>query len=328
MKTVIWTLMLCSTALPLHAQVKISQQGKDKISIEIDGKPFTDFYTGGEGGKPYLHPLRSVSGKAVTRSFPMAADVAGERHDSPNHRGLWFTHGDVNGYDFWATEPGQKSANPNSKGQGKVVLGKVDKFVMNKKLGTISSTHSWQTPSGETLLVENRKMTFYPDPQSRIIDFDVTLSPVVEIRFGDTQDGMFALRLAAALEEEQPEGIAEPKRTGKTVNGQNKSGEKNIWGKRSDWVDYSGKIDGEALGVAVFDHPSNPRYPAYWNVRGNGLLAANIFGLHDFERDPGRDAGLTLRVGQPLRFRYRVVIHPGDATSGVRAAYEEWAVQQ
>ena len=87
-------------------------------------------------------------------------------------------------------------------------------------------------------------MTFYSDPQMRIIDFDITLSPQQEVKFGDTKEGMFAMRLAAPLEEEQPKDVAEPKRTGKMVNAQNKSGEKNVWGKRSEWLDYSGKIDG------------------------------------------------------------------------------------
>jgi hypothetical protein len=201
----------------------------------------------------------------------------------------------------------------------------VDKFATGKKSGTVSASFAWKIPSGETLLLESRKMTFYSDPQLRTIDFDITLSPQQEVRFGDTKEGMFAMRLAAALEEEQPKDIAEPKRTGKMVNAQNKSSEKNVWGKRSEWVDYSGKIDGAAVGVAVFDHPSNPRYPTYWHARAYGLLASNIFGLHDFERDSSRDASLTIRPGQPLRFRYRVIIHPGDVNSGgIRDAYESW----
>jgi len=307
--------------LPVYGQVKITQQGKDKISVEIDGKPFTDFYIGPQTTKPYLHPLRTADGKIVTRGFPMVTDIPGEAHDHPHHRGLWFAHGDVNGYDFWGNEPEQQGAN---KGKGTVVLEKVDKFVTGKKSGTISATFAWKIPSGDILLIENRKMTFYSDPQLRIIDFDITLSPQQEVKFGDTKEGMFAMRVAAPLEEDQPKDIAEPKRTGKIVNAQNKVSEKNVWGKKSEWLDYSGKIDGAAVGIAVFDHPTNPRYPTYWHVRAGGLLASNIFGQHDFERDPGRDASLTIRPGQPLRFRYRVWIHPGDVNSGVRAAYEEW----
>ena len=43
-----------------------------QFRVEIDGKPFTDFVLrGGEAMKPYLHPLRSATGKIVTRHFPM-----------------------------------------------------------------------------------------------------------------------------------------------------------------------------------------------------------------------------------------------------------------
>src|SRR5215471_2062296 len=166
--------LLLALALPLWAQVKITQQGKEKISVEIDGKPFTDFYIGPETEKPYLHPLRTADGKIVTRGFPMVTDIPGEAHDHPHHRGLWFTHGDVNGYDFWGNEPDQKGAN---KGKGNVVLERVEKLTNGKKSGAIAATFAWKIPSGETLLIESRKMTFYSDPQLRIIDFDITLFP-------------------------------------------------------------------------------------------------------------------------------------------------------
>lgn len=53
------------------AQVKVVPEA-DRIRVEIDGKPFTDFILrGGEAMKPYLHPLRSATGKIVTRHFPI-----------------------------------------------------------------------------------------------------------------------------------------------------------------------------------------------------------------------------------------------------------------
>ena len=319
-------LVFALLSLPLCAQVKIAQQGKDRISIEIGGKPFTDFWLGAEGNKPYLSPLRTASGTVVTRGYPMSADIPGEAHDHPHHRGLWFTHGDVNGYDFWGNEDSQKGA---GKGKGKVVLKKIDKLTSGQKSGTVDATFEWRIPDGQVLLVETRRMTFYSDPQLRTIDFDATLSPQQKVTFGDTKEGMFAMRLAAPLEEDQPKGIAEPKRTGRMVNAQGKSGEKDVWGKRSEWVDYSGKIDGQPVGVAIFDHPGNPRYPTYWHSRAYGLFATNIFGVHDFENDKNRDASLTIQPGQPLRFRFRVVIHPGDSTAaGIRDLYAAYARQK
>ncbi len=314
-------LLVVALSLPAFGQVKITQPGKDKISVEIDGKPFTDFFIGADTPKPYLHPLRTASGIVVTRGYPMIPDVPGELHNEPHHRGLWFTHADVNGYNFWANED---SETVPGKGKGKVVLQSVDKLVSGKKSGTVAATFAWKTPSGETLLIESRKMTFYSDPNLRTIDFDITLSPQVAVTFGDTKDGMFAIRLAAALEEVQPKDIATPVRTGKMVNAQNRQTEKNVWGKRSEWVDYSGKINDVAVGVALFDHPANLRPPTYWHARGYGLLAANVFGIHDFEGDKASDGSLTIRPGQPVRFRYRVIVHPGNS-AGLIEAYDAWA---
>ena len=58
-------------------------------------------------------------------------------------------------------------------------------------------------------------------------------------------------------------------------------GEKNVWGKQAEWVDYSGQIGSEAVGIVMMDHPSNQRYPTYWHSRGYGLHSINPFGLHD-----------------------------------------------
>jgi hypothetical protein len=316
-------LLFLALTLPLSAQVKITQQGNEKVSVEIDGKPFTEFWFGRSTNKPYLDPLRSASGLVVTRRYPMVTDIPGESHDHPHHRGLWFTHGNVNGYDFWGNDDSQQGAN---KGKGKVVLTRIDKLTSGNKTGSIRATFAWKTPTGETLLTETRTMTFYSEPAIRTLDFDATLSPEKEVTFGDTKEGMFALRIAPSLEEDQPKGIAQPIRTGKLVNAQNKVSEKNVWGKRSQWADYSGKIDGQAVGIAIFDNPSNPRYPTYWHARGGGLFATNIFGVHDFENDKNRDASLTMRPGQPLRFRFRVVIHPGDSNAaGIGDLYEKYA---
>ena len=298
-------------AVPLCAQVKITAQGKDKISVEIDGKPFTDFYIGPQASKPYLHPLRTADGKSVTRGYPMVPDVSGEPHDHPHHKGLWFAHGDVNGYNFWAGDP-EVPLDPKFKGRGNIVLERVSKITSGKSSGSIAATFLWKASTGEVLLAESRTMTFYSDPQFRRFDFEATLSPQEEVTFGDTKEGMFAIRVAPALNN--------------ILDSHNKTTEKNTWGKRSEWVDFSGTIDGATYGITVMDHPSNPRYPAYWHVRDYGLLAVNIFGVHDFENAPSRDASLTIRPGQPLRFRYRVIIHPSDALrAAIPDQFREWA---
>src|SRR5579864_5615168 len=90
--------VLC-TCLP--AQVRFS---RDLIDVEVEGKPFTTFHYGAESGKPYLAPLRSASGKIVSRHFPME-QVPGESRDHLHHTGLWFSYDDVNGVKFWENDP-------------------------------------------------------------------------------------------------------------------------------------------------------------------------------------------------------------------------------
>ena len=306
-----WLLLLF--AAPLCAQVGI-ERAESHVSVTIDGKPFTTLYCGPETGKPYLHPLRSASGTIVTRHYPME-NVPGETHDHPHQRGLWFSHGNVNGFDFWANEPSQHGGKNT-----RIALKSLGRTASGSKSGTIEATFDWLDPQGGTLLTEARRMTFYSDPANRTIDFDITLTPVKKVTFGDTKEGTFAIRLAAALEESTKYSLPAPKRTGRMVDSEGRRGEEQVWGHRASWVDYFGEIDGEKVGIAILDHPSNPRHPTYWHSRSYGLFAANIFGWHDFLNDTTADGSMTLDSGHSIRFRYRVIIHPGDSSSARIAA--------
>jgi hypothetical protein len=83
------------------------------------------------------------------------------------------------------------------------------------------------------------------------------------------------------------------------------------------------------VGIAIFDTPGNPRYPTYWHARGYGLFANNIFGVHNFTKGKEADGAMTLKPGETLRFRYRIVIHPGDAASAnIAALYKDYAAKR
>ena len=138
------TLLLLSAFL-LPGQVKITP-GPEKIAIEINGKPFTDFYIAGpEVAKPYLWPLRAATGTYVTRAWPMEkveeeASIA--RPDHPHQRGLWFAHAKVNDLDFWNIAPlDQKPYNQPDR--GKIVLSKVGEVKSGKDKGSIAAVFNW-----------------------------------------------------------------------------------------------------------------------------------------------------------------------------------------
>ena len=288
--------------LPLSAQVP------DKIDIDLEGAPFTTFHSGAAEGRPYLWPLRAASGKIITRRFPMEM-VDGESRDHQHHRGLWFSYDDVNGVKLWENDPSYKDPQ-----QGRIVTTKADWKPASK---TLETSFNWNDHAGKTVLVEHRVMKFQSTPALRIIDFDITLTAPEKVVFGDTKEGAFAIRLADALTEKSG--------SGKMVTSDGKRGMAEIWGKRFNWVDYSGTLQGEKLGIAIFDHPSNPGHPVRWHARDYGLFAVNPWGEHAF--DPSApEAHTTLAAGASLRYRWRVVIHEGDNESAHLAdLYKEFA---
>lgn len=317
-------LSLCM-ATPAGAQVTI-ERGPEQIAVEIDGKPFTVFYIGGSNlNRPYLHPLRTASGKIVSRSFP-AGQLPGETTDHPHHAGLFYGHGDVNGFNYWAIQNVATAPSKASATMGRIVVKDVPAVKSGKESGSVDVVMTWLKPDGAPLLTETRRMTFHAHPMLRIIDFDFDFAAIEKVVFRDTKEGTFAMRMATALDEppakEKPGALP---RTGKLVNAQGGEREANVWGKRSEWVDYSGLLDGERVGVVMMDHPGNPRHPTYWHSRGYGLHSINPFGVSDFLNDKTQNGSLTIEPGQHVRFRYRVIIHPGRGPARLAELYKQFA---
>ena len=284
-------LLMFFAATVLTAQVHFAAED---VAISVDGKPFAVFQYGADANKPFLSPLRSASGKTVTRLFPMQV-VPGESRDHLHHRGLWFSYDDVNGVKFWENDPSYK------KGRiGKIVVKSVK--WKDGAAGTLTALMDWQDPDGKSLLSESREMTFSGDAKLRTVDTKITLTAATDVSLGDTKEGAFAIRLAEAFTE---------KRGMKMTDSEGRAGMVNIWGKRAKWVDYQADLDGEKLGVAIMDHPGNPHFPTYWHARDYGMFSLNPFGQKSF--DPSAAENITkLSKGQKLAFTWRLVIHPAE----------------
>ena len=315
MRFAAFLLLFATSAFP---QIKLFQS-PNAVFVEIDGKPFTALYYGGDLPKPYLHPLKAATGTVVTRGFPMEK-IAGEPNDHLHHRGAWIGYGVINGVNFWENENSYKETN-----KGTIVPSKPPKLQSNGKVASIIAYYDWVVPEGAAILAETRDMIFYQHKTLRIIDFDITYTAQTKVEFGDTKEGFFAIRVAAPLQVE--------KGTGHLVNAEGKDGEKAVWGQPSPWTDYYGTIGEEKVGIAIFDHPSNFKHPTRWHARAYGLYAANPFGLAEFEGAKGGGRGkaaadapaLVLDAGKTLKLRYRIVIHPGDAQSaGIATLYSDW----
>jgi hypothetical protein len=314
-------------AAPSWAQVTITQTA-EQLAVDIDGKPFTVFFIGGAKlNRPYLYPLRSASGKIVTRSYP-AGQLPGETTDHPHHAGLFYGHGDVNGYNYWAIQNVPTAPSKLDATMGRIVLDRVVSVKSGKESGSVDAVFNWLKPDGKPLLTETRKMTFYAHPELRIIDFEFDFAAVEKVVFRDTKEGTFALRMATPLDEpplKPRAGESGPARTGKLTSATGGEREAGVWGKRSPWVDYSGELDGQRVGIVMMDHPGNPRHPTYWHSRGYGLHSINPFGVSDFLNDKSQNGSLTLAPGEHVRFKYRVIVHQGASRAKCDELYKDYA---
>ena len=105
-------------------------------------------------------------------------------------------------------------------------------------------------------------------------------------------------------------------KSGRIENSAGGIGESDCWGKPAHWCDYSGTVDGEQMGIAIFDHPMNLRHPTCWHVRDYGLMTANPFGYSHYQSSFLKDGSYTIPAGTVLTFRYRICIHRYDARKG------------
>jgi sugar phosphate isomerase/epimerase len=289
------------------AGVKITEL-PDKVKVEINGQLFTE-YNFKDVPLPYFYPVIGPTGVNITRHWPMK-EAQDEPRDHPHHRSLWFTHGAVNGVDFWT---GGAQA-------GKIVHDKLIKVSSGRDVGIVQSQNKWVASGGKVICTDTRTYRFYQRPDCQMMDFEVTIhASDGDVTFGDTKEGSMAIRLAPTL---QVEGKVAK---GHIVNGEGQR-DGDAWGKRAAWCDYYGPLDGQAVGVAIFDHPQNPRHPTWWHVRTYGLFAANPFGVHDFEKKPDGTGNLTVKAGDSVTFRYRFYFHKGDCEQAkVAELYQEYA---
>ncbi|MEM6690463.1 MAG: PmoA family protein [Planctomycetota bacterium] len=275
----------------------IEKVGSEKdLVVRLDDEVVAGFRADVRGA-PVLYPVHAEGELSMTRGYPMKAATADEKDDHPHHRSLWLSHGEVNGIDYWSIVDGTGTIRMYDQSTD-----------VTEDHATVTTENEWVDPSGQVIMRDIRRYTFRDDGR-RIIDCDHRLMATEgEVRFGDTKEGTFAMRVPGTLKVDASKG-------GLITNEQGLNN-KAAWGKSSPWVDYSGSVSGdtgneESVGITIHNHPSSYGFPTRWHVRTYGLFAANPFGRHHFmggERRPP----ITLNAGESLDLNYRVVIYRGE----------------
>jgi hypothetical protein len=257
-------------------------------------------YVYGGKPKPFFHPLCTPGGIVLTNFEP---------HDHVWHRGLWFTIKFVNGENFWEENPPfgtQRTPLPPT--------------ITHTAAGHISvfSAVEWVRPDESTVVInEQRLFTYRPiDQSSYAIDFTFILKPRVGLLLDrtvfTTWGGYGGLTFRGNRNWMETRLLFSDGTTSDRPTP-----------KIADWCDLSGKLDGGKKltgGIAMFDHPENPRHPTPWY---GGTGPGHYFNAAFLFNEP-----MTVAADEKLAFLYRVLVHDGmlDAPQ-LQAAYEQYVMQ-
>jgi len=287
---------------PTATGVALADTG-GKVDVLINGQLFTAYHYDSRWARPFLWPAIGPYGDTVTRNYPMIEDIEGEKHDHPHHKSIYTAFGEVNDVDDWSEMPGH----------GRIVHKGFAQLQSGPIVGAIQADNDWVSADGRKVLSEKRTVVVYnllPSTE-RLVDFVIAFkADVGDVKFGDTKEGgILSVRVATSMDVASGLG-------GKIENAFGGINEDETWGKPAHWCDYSGPVKGRRVGIAIMDHPSNLRHPTGWHVRNYGLMTANCFADSYYKNDPSLDGSYTIASGDELVFRYRLLIHKGDAEIG------------
>ncbi|MBQ7153736.1 MAG: PmoA family protein [Clostridia bacterium] len=253
-----------------------------RVSVKIGGKPFTEYVYDTQFCKPYLGPVLAADGKtSYTRM-----DLTAKEH--PHQRSIICAIGDINDIDFW-----NEYGNYGYERQKKLLRAEG-----NAAAGVIEASIVWQDKDGVPQWDEIRKFTVYNQGQDcRYLDAEFKFTAAYgDVVIGPTKEaGPLGIRMNEQLNVDHG--------TGFIFNAYGAENESECWGKSASYCAYNGTIDGHLYGIAVFDNENNIQYPTAWHVRNYGLFAANNFYFK---------GGMTLKKGQTLTYRYRIVFYEGE----------------
>lgn len=286
-----------------------------QIHILANGEHFTSYLYDTTLMKPVLYPVYSTSQIRVQRQYPLK-EVEGENHDHPHHVGIYFTYGadgEVNGNNYWQGQQGKTRISHVKVTQKEVQAGKA----------TLGTQSNWVGKEGEIVMVEDRTMEFTTGQSERAINFTFNLKAQDEnVTFGDTKEGMFAIRVANWLTEEDGNATY--------LNSEGEKTSENVWGKRAKWVRLEGSHEGKDVGIIIMNHPKSVNYPCYWHARGYGLFSANPLGQYMFEDGRGienpESFNYEIPAGENGLFKFKMIIYEGHRTADqINEAFEDYS---
>ncbi|QDU80992.1 hypothetical protein Pla110_27290 [Polystyrenella longa] len=251
--------------------------------------------------RPYFAHVKTKQGTQVTRNHPPKADDPQDH--GTYHPGIFLAFGDINGNDYWRLKaPVRHSrfiAAPDSASSG---------FTVENQYLDATAT--------KTVCIETCHYQFLSQPSGYLILMKSEFtSPDDDFYFGDQEEMGLGVRMASPLREKDGNG--------RILNSNGKLTAKETWGQLASWVDYSGHIHDQQVGVMLMTDPGNIR-PSWWHNRNYGLFAANLFGRKAMQQ--GAASKLPVKQGETFHLGYGVYIHEAEGLTetDLQSVYENY----
>ncbi|WP_188765171.1 DUF6807 domain-containing protein [Emticicia aquatilis] len=280
----------------LFAQTKIvAQKFNSKIDVLINNNLFTSYILSEDEKYPFFFPVNGPSNASVTSM---------RNANYPHHSSLFFGCDKVNGGNYW--QEGLE--------RGQIVSIRADVIESGNDKVIIENECIWRRPNANAPIKDTRKITITaPSKELYQIDFDVTLEMLMDVIIEKTNHSLFSGRMDADL------AVING---GTMLNSNGEKGEKETFGKKATWIDFYGKRGDKQEGMAILQHPSNEWYPAPWFTRDYGFFSPTPMYW------PQNDKETTLKKGQTIKLKYRVLVHSGDTSSAkIAEQFEKYKLE-
>lgn len=286
MKTKILLLIgLMSLSVSLRAQKQSVSAVKcgNRIDVNIGNNFFTSYRFENNEKYPFFFPVNGpLTGGGVTS---MRNGIY------PHHSSLFFGCDRVNGGNFW--QEGLEKGRIISVG-ARIVEAKGDKVIIEDEC-------IWKRPDAESPIKDKRLITISsPSKDLYQLDFDIEMEMLMDVTILKTNHSLFSARIDPDLTVENG---------GTMVNSEGQSAQSGTFGSKASWIDCYGSRKGVIEGIAILQHPDNKWYPSQWFTRDYGFMSPTPMYW------PEDNTATTLKKGEIIKLRYRVLLHGGDSNS-------------
>lgn len=273
----------------------------DSLDIKLDDRSIAKYYfRHQEVARPFFAHVRTPSGIQVTRNFPPIEGTDPTDHPTM-HPGIWLAFANINGVNYWHNNDGKVL---HDGFEEEPEPGESVRFATRERY--VDSTDAEVCKSVTSYVIES-------EPVGWMLMIDTTIQSESDLKFVVKEEMGLGIRVATPISVKAGNGSISS-----ATGGEN---EKGTWGQHDRWWDYSGKINGQQVGMMVMSAPDNP--PIWSHSRDYGLLVANPFPV---DRQENRGKQTVVKRGETLRLQFGILVFESNSLDRVdhNRAYDRY----